>query len=91
MHEKLNSNNNEPFLLYKSYSRIYTNFLCEVLKSAGIPYQCRLRGGLMGRGGTMTGIFSHASEDAFIYVPDEYREEAQQIKKQVVGEKEEDS
>jgi hypothetical protein len=45
----------------------------------------------MGRGGTMTGIFSHASEDAFIYVPDEYREEAQQIKKQVVGEKEEDS
>ncbi len=73
-------------LLYKSFSRLNTDFLVETLKSAKIPYFCKIVGGLYGRGipGTV-GIFGTESVDAEIYVPEEYEEEALEIRKQTVG------
>ncbi len=76
----------ELVLLYKSYSRLNTDFLRETLKAAGIPHQCKLSGGLLGRGMVMsTGIFNPSNEDAIFYVPWKHYEEAEQIKIQVVG------
>jgi hypothetical protein len=77
----------EMILLYKSYSRLNTNFLKESLTSAGIPFQCRLKGGLMGRGGEMmVGVFQSSNEDALFYVPGKYLEEAKLLKTQIIGE-----
>lgn len=74
-------------LLYKSYSRVNTDFLRETLKSAGIPFQCQLKGGLMGRGTALgVGIFKASNEDALFFVPSEFLEEAKQIQIQTVGE-----
>jgi hypothetical protein len=73
-------------LLYRSYSRVKTDFLKETLEAAKIPYVCHLKGGLLGRGSPMgVGIFSPSNEDAVFYVPCMYMEEAEQIKIQVVG------
>jgi hypothetical protein len=73
-------------LLYKSYSRLNTDFLVETLKSAKIPCFCKLIGGLYGRGmpGSV-GLFGTEAVDAEIYVPEEYDEEAQEIRRQTVG------
>ena len=73
-------------LIYRSYSRINTDFLVETLKSAGIPHYCRLIGGLYGRGmpGSV-GFFGTRAVDAEIYVQPEYLDEAQEIRRQTVG------
>jgi len=73
-------------LLCKTYSRFNTEFLIETLKSAQIPYYCRIIGGLYGRGmpGTV-GIFGSRATDAEIYVPLEYHEEALEIRRQTIG------
>ncbi len=79
----------EAVLLYKSFSRLNTDFLVETLKSAGIPYYCRLIGGLYGRGMSgSVGIFGTRAVDAEIYVPSEYVEEAIEIRRQTVGDEE---
>ncbi|MBU1320647.1 MAG: hypothetical protein KKG33_02875 [candidate division Zixibacteria bacterium] len=73
-------------LLCKSYSRFNTEFLIETLKSAQIPYYCRIIGGLYGRGmpGTVS-IFGSRAADAEIYVPPEYHEDAEEIRRQTLG------
>jgi len=77
----------EAVLIYKSFSRLNTDFLVETLKSAGIPHYCRLIGGLYGRGmAGSVGFFGTKAVDAEIYVPAEYEEEAQEIRRQTVGE-----
>ena len=84
-------NKKELILLYRSYSRVNTDFLKETLKSAGIPHVCHLKGGLLGRGMEIgAGFFNSSStEDALFFVPKEHFEQAEQIKIQVVGEDEE--
>ena len=78
--------------LYKSYSRVNTDFLKEVLNSEEIPHKCILKGGLLGRGSAMgVGIFQPSNEDAIFYVPKKYLEQAEQIKIQTVGQNQEDS
>ena len=73
-------------LLYRSYSRLNTDFLIETLKSAGIPFHCRIIGGFYGRGSSGTvGFFGTRPADAEIYVPPEYQEEAEEIRRQTVG------
>ncbi len=74
-------------LLYRSYSRVNTDFLVETLKSAGIPHYCRLIGGLYGRGmpGSV-GFFGTKAVDAEIFVLPEFQEEAKEIVRQTVGE-----
>ncbi len=76
-------------LLYKSYSRLNTDFLVETLKSAQIPCFCKIIGGLFGRGmlGSV-GLFGTEAVDAEIYVPEEYEEEALEIRRQTVGDEE---
>jgi hypothetical protein len=74
-------------LLYRSYSRVNTDFLVETLKSAEIPHYCRLVGGHYGRGmPDSVGFFGTEAVDAEIYVPPEYEEEAEEIRRQTVGE-----
>ncbi|HEQ97831.1 MAG TPA: hypothetical protein ENO22_00635 [candidate division Zixibacteria bacterium] len=82
-----NNVDEEMVLLYRSYSRLNTDFLKETLESAGIPHICHIKGGLLGRGNlTGGGFFSSAStEDAVFFVPKDHYEEAEQIKIQVVG------
>ena len=64
-----------------------TDFLKEALNSEEIPHKCILKGGLMGRGGSMNvGIFQPSNVDAIFYVPQQYYEHAEQIKIQIVGE-----
>jgi hypothetical protein len=76
----------ELCLLYRSYSRVNTDFLKETLEAAKIPYVCHLKGGLLGRGSALgVGIFNPSNDDAIFYVPCIYMEEAEQIKIQVVG------
>jgi hypothetical protein len=73
-------------LIYRSYSRVNTDFLIETLKSANIPYYCRIIGGLYGRGiPDSVGFFGTKAVDAEIYVPPEYEEEAEEIRRQTVG------
>lgn len=73
-------------LLCKTYSRFNTEFLIETLKSAQIPYYCRLIGGLYGRGIPGTeGIFGSRAADAEVYVPPEFHEEAMEIRRQTLG------
>lgn len=80
-------NGDDMVLLYKSYSRVNTDFLRESLKSAEIPFQCKLKGGLLGRGFAQgVGIFQASNEDALFFVPREFLEDARQIKIQTVGE-----
>lgn len=77
----------EMVLLYRSFSRLNTDFLKETLKSAGIPYVCHIKGGLLGRGNEMIGGFFNSAStiDALFFVPRDHYEEAEQIKIQVVG------
>ncbi len=86
-----NDSNEEMVVLYRSYSRLNTDFLKETLESAGIPHVCHIKGGLLGRGNlTGGGFFSSAStEDAVFMVPKDRYDEAEQIRIQVVGDNEE--
>lgn len=78
---------NDLVELYKSYSRVNTDFLKEALDSEEIPYKCILKGGLLGRGGSLNvGIFQPSNEDAIFYVLKKNLEHAQQIKIRTVGE-----
>ena len=87
MNEKSEYDPEDMVLFYTSYSRVNTDFLRESLKSADIPFYCLLKGGLLGRGSVLgTGIFKASNEDALFYVPEEFLEEARQIKIQTVGE-----
>jgi hypothetical protein len=73
-------------LLCKTYSRLHTEFLVESLKSAQIPYYCRLIGGLYGRGMPgVVGIFGSRAADAEIFVPPDFRDEAEEIRRQTIG------
>jgi hypothetical protein len=73
-------------LLCKTYSRLHTEFLVESLKSAQIPYYCRIIGGLYGRGMPgVVGIFGSRAADAEIFVPPDYHEEADEIRRQAIG------
>jgi len=76
----------EAILIYRSYSRLNTDFLVETLKSAGIPHYCKIVGGFYGRGmkGSV-GFFGVEATDAEIFVPPEYEEDAMEIKRQTVG------
>lgn len=87
MDKNVNGDEKEELcLLYRSYSRINTDFLKETLDAAEIPFVCHLKGGLLGRGsGMAVGIFNPSNEDAIFYVPCKFMEEAEQIKIQVVG------
>ncbi len=76
----------EAVLIYRSYSRVNTDFLVETLKSAGIPHYCRIIGGLYGRGmPNSVGFFGTKAVDAEILVPPEFQEEAEEIRRQTVG------
>lgn len=76
----------EAVLIYRSYSRVNTDFLVETLKSAGIPYFCRIIGGHYGRGMPRSvGFFGTEAVDAEIFVPPEFKEEAEEIRRQTVG------
>jgi hypothetical protein len=76
----------QAVLIYRSYSRVNTDFLVETLKSADIPHYCRVVGGLYGRGmPDSVGFFGTKAVDAEIYVPPEYEEEAEEIRRQTVG------
>lgn len=88
MNDEVERENTEDMvLLYKSYSRVNTDFLRESLKSAEIPFKCHLKGGLLGRGTALgVGIFQASNEDALFFVPSEFLEEAKQIQIQTVGE-----
>jgi hypothetical protein len=73
-------------LIYRSYSRVNTDFLVETLKSAGIPHYCRIVGGFYGRGvPDSVGFFGTKAVDAEIFVPPEFQEEAEEIRRQTVG------
>jgi hypothetical protein len=76
----------DAVLLYRSHSRVNTDFLVETLRSARIPYYCRIIGGHYGRGipGSV-GFFGSESVDAEIYVPSEFEDDAAEIRRQTVG------
>jgi hypothetical protein len=76
----------DSVLLYRSFSRVNTDFLTETLKSARIPFHCRIIGGLYGRGmPSSVGFFGTRAVDAEIFVPREFRDEALEVKRQTVG------
>jgi len=76
----------DAVLLYKSYSRLNTDFLVETLESAQIPFYCRIVGGHYGRGMPgAVGFFGSKAVDAEIYVPSDFEEDAIEIRRQTVG------
>lgn len=76
----------EAVLIYRSYSRVNTDFFVETLKSAGIPHYCRIIGGFYGRGmPNSAGFFGTKAVDAEVFVPPEFQEEADEIRRQTVG------